>query len=176
MDTNTKDELHTVEVEGQDIEGQNVKAVLVSLKPSTLPSVSQHRVCPAAPLHYAPLYILRDCILMGLLVAGVSRWFHHHPPGRFPSEGWFRSHPYQRAAPCQWVSATELLRTRLWEQGSHYVSLLRLPKAKGALLDESQSAFDTSVLIKNPQILATSLRVHITDWPHLWDASQIALD
>ncbi|XP_076024854.1 nucleophosmin 1a [Genypterus blacodes] len=39
VDTNTKDELHTIEVEGQDLEGQKVKAVLVSLKPSTLPSV-----------------------------------------------------------------------------------------------------------------------------------------
>ncbi|CAJ1064302.1 nucleophosmin 1a [Xyrichtys novacula] len=39
VDLNTKDELHTVEVEGQDTEGQKVKAVLVSLKPSTLPSV-----------------------------------------------------------------------------------------------------------------------------------------
>ncbi|KAF7661362.1 hypothetical protein LDENG_00263420 [Lucifuga dentata] len=39
VDTNTKDELHTVEVEGQDMEGQVIKAVLVSLKPSTLPSV-----------------------------------------------------------------------------------------------------------------------------------------
>uniref|UniRef100_A0A3P8VYF8 Nucleophosmin 1a n=1 Tax=Cynoglossus semilaevis TaxID=244447 RepID=A0A3P8VYF8_CYNSE len=39
VDTTTKDELHTVEVEGQDVEGEKVKAVLVSLKPSTLPSV-----------------------------------------------------------------------------------------------------------------------------------------
>uniref|UniRef100_A0A668AMR0 Nucleophosmin 1a n=1 Tax=Myripristis murdjan TaxID=586833 RepID=A0A668AMR0_9TELE len=39
VDPSTKDELHTVEVEGQDLEGQKVKAVLVSLKPSTLPSV-----------------------------------------------------------------------------------------------------------------------------------------
>lgn len=39
VDTETKDELHTIEVEGQDLEGQKVKAVLVSLKPSTLPSV-----------------------------------------------------------------------------------------------------------------------------------------
>lgn len=38
VDPSTKDELHTVEVEGQDAEGQKVKAVLVSLKPSTLPS------------------------------------------------------------------------------------------------------------------------------------------
>lgn len=41
MDLSTKDELHMVEVEGQDAEGQKVKAVLVSLKPSTLPSVSK---------------------------------------------------------------------------------------------------------------------------------------
>ncbi|XP_028321824.1 nucleophosmin 1a [Gouania willdenowi] len=40
VDVNTKDELHTVEVEGQDAEGDKIKAVLVSLKPSTLPSVS----------------------------------------------------------------------------------------------------------------------------------------
>ncbi|XP_056140698.1 nucleophosmin 1a isoform X2 [Lampris incognitus] len=40
VDSTTKDELHTVEVEGQDIEGQKVKALLVSLKPSTLPSAS----------------------------------------------------------------------------------------------------------------------------------------
>lgn len=39
VDSNTKDELHMVEVEGQDTEGQKIKAVLVSLKPSTLPSV-----------------------------------------------------------------------------------------------------------------------------------------
>lgn len=39
VDSDTKDELHIVEVEGQDTEGQKVKAVLASLKPSTLPSV-----------------------------------------------------------------------------------------------------------------------------------------
>ncbi|XP_041658150.1 nucleophosmin 1a [Cheilinus undulatus] len=39
VDASTKDELHMVEVEGQDTEGQKIKAVLVSLKPSTLPSV-----------------------------------------------------------------------------------------------------------------------------------------
>ncbi|CAL8362819.1 unnamed protein product [Lota lota] len=39
VDATTKDELHVVEVEGQDEEGQKVKAVLASLKPSTLPSV-----------------------------------------------------------------------------------------------------------------------------------------
>ncbi|KAM4619975.1 nucleophosmin 1a [Polymixia lowei] len=38
VDASTKDELHMVEVEGQDTEGQKVKAVLVSIKPSTLPS------------------------------------------------------------------------------------------------------------------------------------------
>lgn len=41
MDPSTKDELHMVEVEGQDTEGQKIKAALVSLKPSTLPSVSK---------------------------------------------------------------------------------------------------------------------------------------
>ncbi|XP_066506693.1 nucleophosmin 1a [Hoplias malabaricus] len=35
----TKDELNIVEVEGEDSEGQKVKAVLATLKPSTLPSV-----------------------------------------------------------------------------------------------------------------------------------------
>ncbi|PWA23200.1 hypothetical protein CCH79_00002107, partial [Gambusia affinis] len=39
VDASSKDELHVVEVEGQDSEGQKVKAALVSLKPSTLPSV-----------------------------------------------------------------------------------------------------------------------------------------
>lgn len=39
VDPGTKDQLHTVEVEGQDSEGQKVKAVLAALKPSTLPSV-----------------------------------------------------------------------------------------------------------------------------------------
>ncbi|XP_074527588.1 nucleophosmin 1a [Halichoeres trimaculatus] len=39
VDATSKDELHTVEVEGQDTEGQKIKAVLVSLRPSTLPSV-----------------------------------------------------------------------------------------------------------------------------------------
>uniref|UniRef100_UPI0037E73CB8 nucleophosmin 1a n=1 Tax=Semicossyphus pulcher TaxID=241346 RepID=UPI0037E73CB8 len=39
VDPSTKDELHMVEVEGQDTEGQKIKAALVSLKPSTLPSV-----------------------------------------------------------------------------------------------------------------------------------------
>lgn len=39
VDPSTKDELHMVEVEGQDIEGQKIKAILVSLKPSALPSV-----------------------------------------------------------------------------------------------------------------------------------------
>ncbi|XP_056909935.1 nucleophosmin 1a isoform X1 [Takifugu flavidus] len=38
VDPKTKDELHMVEMEGQDAEGQKVKAVLVSLKPSSLPS------------------------------------------------------------------------------------------------------------------------------------------
>ncbi|XP_068457458.1 nucleophosmin 1a [Clinocottus analis] len=40
VDPSTKDEIHMVEVEGQDTEGQKIKAVLVSLKPSNLPSVS----------------------------------------------------------------------------------------------------------------------------------------
>uniref|UniRef100_W5KSB7 Nucleophosmin n=1 Tax=Astyanax mexicanus TaxID=7994 RepID=W5KSB7_ASTMX len=39
VDPATKDELNIVEVEGQDSEGQKVKAVLATLKPSTLPSV-----------------------------------------------------------------------------------------------------------------------------------------
>ncbi|XP_029304670.1 nucleophosmin 1a [Cottoperca gobio] len=39
VDPTTTDELHMVEVEGQDMEGQKIKAALVSLKPSTLPSV-----------------------------------------------------------------------------------------------------------------------------------------
>ncbi|XP_029029372.1 nucleophosmin 1a [Betta splendens] len=39
VDPSTKDQLHMVEVEGQDTEGQKIKAVLVSLKPSSLPSV-----------------------------------------------------------------------------------------------------------------------------------------
>lgn len=43
MDPKTKDELHMVEVEGQDTEGQKIKAALVSLKPSTLPSVSKSK-------------------------------------------------------------------------------------------------------------------------------------
>lgn len=44
VDPSTKDELHMVEVEGQDSEGQKIKAALVSLKPSTLPSVSKLRL------------------------------------------------------------------------------------------------------------------------------------
>lgn len=39
VDPSTKDELHMVEVEGVDLEGQKIKAALVSLMPSTLPSV-----------------------------------------------------------------------------------------------------------------------------------------
>ncbi|XP_062261585.1 nucleophosmin 1a isoform X3 [Platichthys flesus] len=39
VDPATKDVLHMVEVEGQDAEGEKIKATLVSLKPSTLPSV-----------------------------------------------------------------------------------------------------------------------------------------
>ncbi|XP_034033664.1 nucleophosmin 1a [Thalassophryne amazonica] len=39
VDSNTKDELHVVEVEGHNPEGQKIKTALVSLKPSTLPSV-----------------------------------------------------------------------------------------------------------------------------------------
>ncbi|XP_062341590.1 nucleophosmin 1a isoform X4 [Osmerus eperlanus] len=39
VDQTTSDELNIVEVEGQDTEGQKVKAVLASLKPSTLPCV-----------------------------------------------------------------------------------------------------------------------------------------
>uniref|UniRef100_A0A3Q3ICI9 Uncharacterized protein n=1 Tax=Monopterus albus TaxID=43700 RepID=A0A3Q3ICI9_MONAL len=39
VDPSTKDELQMVEVEGQDTEGQKIKAALVTLKPSTLPSV-----------------------------------------------------------------------------------------------------------------------------------------
>ncbi|KAK7125897.1 hypothetical protein R3I93_021314 [Phoxinus phoxinus] len=40
VDPATKDELNVVEIEGQDSEGQKVKAVLATLRPSTLPSVS----------------------------------------------------------------------------------------------------------------------------------------
>uniref|UniRef100_A0A8C9RB93 Nucleophosmin n=1 Tax=Scleropages formosus TaxID=113540 RepID=A0A8C9RB93_SCLFO len=40
VDPSTKDELHIVEVEGRDKDGETVKAVLATLKPSTLPSVS----------------------------------------------------------------------------------------------------------------------------------------
>ncbi|XP_077447576.1 nucleophosmin 1a isoform X2 [Stigmatopora argus] len=40
VDPTTKDELHVVEVEGQDAEGEKVSAVLASLKPSTLPTVA----------------------------------------------------------------------------------------------------------------------------------------
>ncbi|XP_042588400.1 nucleophosmin-like [Cyprinus carpio] len=39
VDPTTKDELNIVEIEGQDSEGQKVKAVLATLRPSTLPSV-----------------------------------------------------------------------------------------------------------------------------------------
>ncbi|XP_067289608.1 nucleophosmin 1a [Pseudorasbora parva] len=39
VDPTTKDELNVVEIEGHDSEGQKVKAVLATLKPSTLPSV-----------------------------------------------------------------------------------------------------------------------------------------
>ncbi|MCI4387964.1 hypothetical protein PGIGA_G00080080 [Pangasianodon gigas] len=39
VDPATKDELNVVEVEGQDSEGQKVKAVLATLKPSSMPSV-----------------------------------------------------------------------------------------------------------------------------------------
>uniref|UniRef100_A0A671LXF5 Nucleophosmin n=1 Tax=Sinocyclocheilus anshuiensis TaxID=1608454 RepID=A0A671LXF5_9TELE len=39
VDPTTKDELNVVEIEGQDSEGQKVKAVLATLKPSSLPSV-----------------------------------------------------------------------------------------------------------------------------------------
>ncbi|XP_061818046.1 nucleophosmin 1a [Nerophis lumbriciformis] len=38
-DSTTKDEFHQVEIEGEDSDGQKVTAALVSLKPSTLPSV-----------------------------------------------------------------------------------------------------------------------------------------
>lgn len=41
VDPATKDELNVVEIEGQDSEGQKVKAVLATLRPSTLPSVSR---------------------------------------------------------------------------------------------------------------------------------------
>ncbi|TRZ00267.1 hypothetical protein DNTS_003718 [Danionella cerebrum] len=40
VDPTTKDELNVVEIEGQDSEGQKVNAVLATLRPSTLPSVS----------------------------------------------------------------------------------------------------------------------------------------
>ncbi|XP_036380805.1 nucleophosmin 1a [Megalops cyprinoides] len=39
VDPSTKDELHVVELEGRDTEGEPVKAVVATLKPSTLPSV-----------------------------------------------------------------------------------------------------------------------------------------
>lgn len=39
VDPKTKDELHMVEVEGQDVEGQKIKAILASLKASAQPSV-----------------------------------------------------------------------------------------------------------------------------------------
>uniref|UniRef100_A0AAY3ZXH1 Nucleophosmin n=1 Tax=Denticeps clupeoides TaxID=299321 RepID=A0AAY3ZXH1_9TELE len=39
VDPSTKDEMHIIEAEGRDTEGQEVQAVIASLKPSTLPSV-----------------------------------------------------------------------------------------------------------------------------------------
>lgn len=39
VDSSTKDELHVVEVEGHNSEGQEVKAIMATLKPSSLPSV-----------------------------------------------------------------------------------------------------------------------------------------
>lgn len=39
VDSSTKDELHVVEVEGHNSEGQEVKAILATLNPSSLPSV-----------------------------------------------------------------------------------------------------------------------------------------
>lgn len=58
MDPSTADELHMVEVEGQDSEGQKIKAVLVSLKPSTLPSVS----ILTADSRFFPVYFLSVCV------------------------------------------------------------------------------------------------------------------
>ncbi|XP_066573225.1 nucleophosmin 1a isoform X2 [Amia ocellicauda] len=40
LDSTVKDELHTVEVEGRDPEGQTIKTVLATLRLSTLPTVS----------------------------------------------------------------------------------------------------------------------------------------
>ncbi|KAJ8368304.1 hypothetical protein SKAU_G00083320 [Synaphobranchus kaupii] len=39
VDSSTKDELHVVEVEGHNSEGEEVKAIVATLKPSSLPSV-----------------------------------------------------------------------------------------------------------------------------------------
>lgn len=59
VDPSTKDELHMVEMEGQDSEGQKIKAALVSLKPSTLPSVSKQHLVNT--MYYMPS--LRDSLL-----------------------------------------------------------------------------------------------------------------
>lgn len=56
VDPSTKDELHMVEVEGQDAEGQKIKAALVSLKPSTLPSVSKLRLI-FAYVHFSVCWV-----------------------------------------------------------------------------------------------------------------------
>ncbi|KAJ4929656.1 hypothetical protein JOQ06_018679 [Pogonophryne albipinna] len=72
VDPGTADELHMVEVEGQDMEGQKIKAVLVSLRPSTLPSVclGGFTITPPAtfrlkagsgPIHISGQHLVSEC-------------------------------------------------------------------------------------------------------------------
>ncbi|XP_077597552.1 nucleophosmin 1a isoform X2 [Stigmatopora nigra] len=70
VDPTTKDELHVVEVEGQDAEGEKVSAVLVSLKPSTLPTVALGGFTITPPVSFrlktgsGPIYLCGHHLVM----------------------------------------------------------------------------------------------------------------
>uniref|UniRef100_A0A3B5B7E8 Nucleophosmin-like n=1 Tax=Stegastes partitus TaxID=144197 RepID=A0A3B5B7E8_9TELE len=83
VEPGTKDELHMVEVEGQDMEGQKIKAVLVSLKPSVLPSVclGGFTITPPAvfrlkagsgPIHISGQHLVSKYLLEELMEADQS--------------------------------------------------------------------------------------------------------
>uniref|UniRef100_A0AAY4A1N8 Nucleophosmin n=1 Tax=Denticeps clupeoides TaxID=299321 RepID=A0AAY4A1N8_9TELE len=71
VDPSTKDEMHIIEAEGRDTEGQEVQAVIASLKPSTLPSVCLGGFEITPPVVFrlksgsGPVYISGQHLVMG---------------------------------------------------------------------------------------------------------------
>ncbi len=70
-----QNELNVVEIEGQDSEGQKVKAVLATLKPSTLPSVSRVSIHWAMSFHTSFGYTWVDLLEMLLLMILIKHVF-----------------------------------------------------------------------------------------------------